>query len=81
MLKHHSGQLFPIALLALLAVVIFIFLALRYADQMLNILGDAGTAVLLRLSSFILLCLGVQIIWGGASELLMEVLHAAMKDG
>ena len=32
-------------------------------------LGPTGTAVLLRLSAFILLCIGVQIMWNGASAL------------
>ena len=33
-------------------------------------LGKTGTAVLLRLSAFILLCIGVQILWNGVFALL-----------
>jgi multiple antibiotic resistance protein len=33
----------------------------------------AGTDILVRLTAFILFCLGVQIIWTGASELLSTV--------
>ena len=33
-------------------------------------LGRTGTAVVLRLSAFILLCIGVQIVWNGADALL-----------
>ena len=42
-----------------------IYLSYRYADQILNRLGPSGINVLLRLSAFILLCLGVQILLNG----------------
>jgi len=45
------------------------FVTLRYADRILRRLGPTGSAVLLRLSAFILLCIGVQIMWNGASSL------------
>ncbi|MBZ8141796.1 antibiotic resistance protein [Rubrivivax gelatinosus] len=62
--------------LALIAVVLY--LAFRYAQRLLRPLGETGTVVFLRLSAFILLCLGVQIVWDGVSELLLGVLHAGL---
>lgn len=59
-LAHATGALL---------VALSIFITLRYADRILRRLGPTGTAVLLRLSAFILLCIGVQIIWNGASAL------------
>jgi multiple antibiotic resistance protein len=50
-----------------------VFVCYRYADRMLRVLGDTGTSVLIRLSAFILLCVGVQIFWTGASALLASV--------
>ncbi len=47
-----------------------IWLANRYALRMVTALGPTGTAVFLRLSAFILLCIGVQICWDGLNELL-----------
>lgn len=47
-----------------------VFVCYRYADRMLRKLGETGTSVLIRLSAFILLCVGVQIFWTGASALL-----------
>ncbi len=47
-----------------------LFLAFHYAVQLLKPLGETGTVVLLRMSAFILLCLGVQIVWDGLSALL-----------
>ena len=49
---------------------VVMFAAFRYAQQLLKPLGETGTLVLLRMSAFILLCLGVQIVWDGLSELL-----------
>jgi multiple antibiotic resistance protein len=46
-----------------------ILVCYRYADRMLHRLGATGTSVLVRLSAFILLCIGVQIFWNGASVL------------
>jgi multiple antibiotic resistance protein len=50
-------------------VAVAVFVSLRYADRIMRRLGPTGTAVLLRLSAFILLCIGVQITWNGASAL------------
>ena len=47
-----------------------VFLTFRYAGRLLRPLGEVGLVVFLRLSAFILLCLGVQIVWNGAQELL-----------
>jgi multiple antibiotic resistance protein len=56
-------------LLALAACAVLLYLAFRYAQHLLRPLGEAGSLVFLRLSAFILLCLGVQIVWDGVSEL------------
>jgi multiple antibiotic resistance protein len=55
------------------AVGVVLFVAFRYAMQLLRPLGETGTVVFLRLSAFILLCLGVQIMWDGLSELLRSI--------
>jgi multiple antibiotic resistance protein len=47
-----------------------IFVCFRYADRILQRIGPTGTSVLIRLSAFILLCIGVQIAWSGVSALL-----------
>lgn len=62
--------------LALLAIGVVMYLAFRYAQRLLKPLGEAGSVVFLRLSAFILLCLGVQIVWDGVSELLSGMLAA-----
>jgi multiple antibiotic resistance protein len=56
-----------------------IFVCYRYADRILRKLGETGTSVLVRLSAFILLCVGVQIFWTGASTLLAALPSAASR--
>lgn len=57
------------AILGLIAIVATVYVCYRYAQRLVAILGDSGTNVMVRLSAFILLCIGIQIIWGGWSEL------------
>jgi multiple antibiotic resistance protein len=59
----------------ILAVAVSVYLAYRYADRVLARLGRTGTSVLMRLSAFILLCIGVQIIWNGAEELIRAAIR------
>jgi multiple antibiotic resistance protein len=59
--------------IALFVIGVLLYLAFRYAQRLLRPLGEAGTMIFLRLSAFILLCLGVQIVWDGVSELLRSL--------
>jgi multiple antibiotic resistance protein len=54
---------------AAVAVAGTIFLSYRFAPAILRRLGETGTDVLMRLSAFILLCLGVQIVTNGIAAL------------
>lgn len=56
-----------------LLVGVAVYFTYRYARQLLRPLGETGMVVFLRLSAFILLCVGVQIVWDGASELVREL--------
>jgi multiple antibiotic resistance protein len=59
-----------VILLAALVTAITIYVCFAYADRVERLIGHAGTDIAVRLSAFILFCLGVQILWTGASELL-----------
>lgn len=52
--------------------VLVVYLCYRSAHKMVSLLGRLGTMVLLRLSAFILLCIGIQIFWSGLVGLLVE---------
>ena len=53
----------------ILIVAVSVYLCYRYADRILRKLGSTGTSVVVRLSAFILLCIGVQICWNGVRAL------------
>jgi len=46
-----------------------IYLCYGYADRLAAAVGPGGMNVILRLSSFLLVCIGVQIFWNGLSAL------------
>lgn len=51
-------------------VALSIYVSYRFAERIAQWLGETAMSVILRLSSFILLCIGVQIVWNGVSALL-----------
>jgi multiple antibiotic resistance protein len=54
----------------ILLVALGVYLCYRYAERILRKLGPTGTSVVVRLSAFILLCIGVQIFWNGVRGLI-----------
>lgn len=50
-----------------------VYVCYAFADRLARVLGATGMSVLLRLSSFLLVCIGVQIVWNGASSLLSSL--------
>jgi multiple antibiotic resistance protein len=57
------------ALAGLVAIALSIYIAYRFAANIARILGASGVDVLVRLSAFILMCIGIEIIWQGYSAL------------
>jgi multiple antibiotic resistance protein len=55
-------------------IAVSIYLSYRFAERIAQVLGETAMNVVLRLSSFILVCIGVQITWNGLSALLRSVL-------
>jgi multiple antibiotic resistance protein len=65
-LAEHAGG----ALLGLIAIGLSIYLAYRFAENIARLLGETGLEVLVRLSAFILMCIGIEIVWSGYSALM-----------
>lgn len=59
----------------LAAVSLSVYFAYRYASDIERLLGRNGTNVVMRLFAFILLCIGMQIMWLGIRELIAELPH------
>ena len=64
------GMLLGSALIA-----VSIYLSYRFAERIGRTLGESAMNVMIRLSSFILVCIGVQILWNGLSALLRTVIR------
>jgi len=70
---HHQGfNLLGIltAIVGSLLLAASIFLCYGFADRLGRVLGATGMTVIIQLTSFLLVCIGVQILWNGASALL-----------
>jgi multiple antibiotic resistance protein len=78
---HRLGQnLLSVgaAVIGAAVIALTIFLCYGFADRLAELIGVTAMSVIMRLSSFLLVCIGVQIFWNGASVLLgslPEVIH------
>jgi len=50
-----------------------VYLCYAFADGLARALGSTAMSVIMRLSSFLLVCIGVQIIWNGVATLLKTI--------
>jgi multiple antibiotic resistance protein len=62
-------------LLGSVLIALSIYLSYRFAERLGRTLGDSAMNVVIRMSSFILVCIGVQILWNGLSALLRTVVR------
>lgn len=46
-----------------------------YAEKMTSMLGETGTIVFLRFCAFILLCIGIQLVWNGIASAITSLYH------
>jgi multiple antibiotic resistance protein len=69
--RHLGANLLALVAAAIGAMLIAltIYLCYGYADRLAAAVGPSGMNVILRLSSFLLVCIGVQILWNGLSAL------------
>ena len=70
--EHAVIQLLA-AVIGAAIIAVSILLTYRYAHRVSGRIGINGTMVLVRLSAFIMLCIGVGISWNGIKSLLREV--------
>ena len=57
-----------LAATALLVACVYLFY--RNSARIADLIGPTGTTIVVRLSAFLLFCIGIQVFWNGASELL-----------
>jgi multiple antibiotic resistance protein len=85
-LRHQAGSGFDhgyprhflAALTGMFLLCLLVWVCYGKADRLVRMLGQSGTNILTRLSAFILMAIGVQIMWNGLSSGLPEMLgHVA----
>jgi multiple antibiotic resistance protein len=73
---RHVGFNVPASIAGLigsLVIALSICLCYRFAERLEQLLGKSAMNVIMRLSSFLLVCIGVQILWNGITGLLKSV--------
>jgi multiple antibiotic resistance protein len=55
---------------ATLLLSLLIYVAYRNSGKLAALIGPTGTTIVVRLSAFLLFCIGIQVLWNGAAELL-----------
>jgi len=54
-------------------IAITIYLCYGFADRLSALIGPTGLKVIIKLTAFLLVCIGVQILWNGASQLISSL--------
>ena len=78
--EESHMQLIQSALVSAIGIVLIaitIYLCYGFSDALERLLGQSGTSIVVRLSAFILVCIGIQIMFNGADEFYTEMLRNA----
>jgi len=67
----HAGVFLAIVVLSLL-----VYFCYRYAPRVTKAIPPSTAHGILRVTAFLLLCIGVQISWNGLAQLIKELMHA-----
>lgn len=65
---------FIAALIGMFLLCVLVMICYGSADRLVRRLGKSGTSILMRLSSFVLFAIGVQIFWNGLSAGVPQIL-------
>lgn len=79
-LRHDLGGNLLAILVTMIGaalVALSVYICYGFADRLAAVIGESGMSIVLRLSSFLLLCIGVQIMWNGASALAHSLVSTA----
>jgi multiple antibiotic resistance protein len=65
-----SLEFFIETLAAVALLVLLVYGFYRNSARLAGWIGATGTTIVVRLSAFLLFCIGIQVMWNGAAELL-----------
>lgn len=70
--RNFTAMTLLTELVGILCIAVAVYFSYRFASKLTAWLGETGTNVFLRLSAFILLCVGISILWSGIAGLIEE---------
>ena len=68
-------------LAATLLLALLVYGLYRNSARIANLIGATGTTIIVRLSAFLLFCIGIQVFWNGAAELLGRLPFGTTPSG
>ncbi len=68
-------------LAAALLLALAVYFLYRHSARIADFIGATGTTIIVRLSAFLLFCIGIQVFWNGAAELLGRVSFGTTGTG
>jgi multiple antibiotic resistance protein len=68
-------------LAATLLLAVLVYGLYRNSARIANLIGATGTTIIVRLSAFLLFCIGIQVFWNGAAELLGRLPFGTTPSG
>jgi multiple antibiotic resistance protein len=76
--ERHMHLIFSAltAVIGILLIGVTIFLCYWFSERLQQLLGENGTSILIRLSAFLVLCIGIQIMFNGLEDFYELLKHA-----
>jgi multiple antibiotic resistance protein len=76
--ERHMQLIFSAltAVIGILLIGVTIFLCYWFSERLQQFLGENGTSILIRLSAFLVLCIGIQIMFNGLEDFYELLQHA-----
>jgi multiple antibiotic resistance protein len=75
------ASFFVETLAAALLLALLVYGFYRNSARIADLIGPTGTTIIVRLSAFLLFCIGIQVFWNGAAELLGALSFGAPRAG
>jgi multiple antibiotic resistance protein len=75
------AQFFVETLAAALLLAMLVYGFYRNSARIADFIGPTGTTIIVRLSAFLLFCIGIQVFWNGAADLLSALSFGAPSAG
>jgi multiple antibiotic resistance protein len=76
--ERHLELVFSVltAVIGIVLIGVAVFLCYWFSERLQQFLGPTGTSILIRLSAFLVLCIGIQIMFNGLQDFYSTLKHA-----